>query len=800
MAGLWKNRILNREERNQLFNGGLGFIHEELPNSLVPNLESYWTLDEHSGTRFDGQGTNDLTDNGGVGFNFEPMADENSSGSSSSTIVSSSTTSSSQEFSSFSSSSFISFSSSSSSSTSISSSSSSSSVVPENAASFDGVNDELSVASNATLQTGDIDFTVAIWVYMDDKSSNRPMLAKWDFGSNDREYLIMYEIGMDRIAFFVSPDGTGPSQVQLDADTLGSPKTNTWYLVTAWHDSVNDELGIQINDASPDTVAHAAGVNAGNSFFAIGVDDPGNNRHDGRCCFAGLWKRVLTENERNELFNLGSGLKYSFLSAGLTTSLISYWNLSETSGTRFDSEGSNDLTQSGGVGTAGGPEPALDTSFSSSPTSESSSSSSTIALTSSSSSSNSSSSLSSSSSSLSSSSSSSTSISSSSSTSLSSSSSSSLSSSSTSSDSESESSLSSSSTSANSSSSTFYSLTSSSTIILDTSSSIPSSSSDRSFSTQSSASTSSSTAESYTSSSTSSSKEFSSYTSSSTEEVQSTSSAGTSSSTEQQSSSSSSSEQSETSSESSRSSSSLEFVSFSSSSSSSNSSSSSLNSSSSSSELEFTIQSLPSGSAIGLWLRMTVTPSDTYDADDFFTIYANPDQAGIEGVVNQEFRIHHTRVKHDIDAHQGIYLRNQTNFVRAHFQHLVDNEWYSGLQNAVYAAVVNGNKVLEFNGNTQDINVTRIDEVFHVELFAVPHFDFNIEQIDNEFTGADQQARIVFRVKRPDVFDVNTVRIKHDNASGSFIDLFDITLDPSTGLSSGRLYGSSGKLIGASEI
>jgi len=654
-TALWKNRVLNESERNGLFNGGFGYRHSNLPSQYSSNLESYWNLDEASGTRVDSEGSNDLTDNGSVTRNTGPNPAEDSSFSSSSSI----------EFSSFSSSSG-----------------------PNSAADFNGIDQYLSIADNTSLSMGDIDMSITLWVYLDNKATVT-FISKWiQTGSNNKEYMVSYDAPSDRLQFLVSGDGVTTNFVR--AHNYGAPKTDTWYLVTAWHDSVNNEIGIRVNDGVQNTVSHSTGIYDGLSPFRVGAfDSPITGFLDGRVASVCIWKnRIITDLESNLMWNGGVALTHEDTPNGMIEHMESFWNLDEHSGTRFDAQGNNNLADNNNVGFTFEPVANMDSSLSSSSQSNSvSSSSSTREFSSFSSSTEISFSSSStflsftstsdSSSTSSSSSSSTVGMTTSSSTSLSSTSDSSSTSSSTFAldtsssfiDSTSESS-SSSTSSVNSSSSTFESLTSSTTAAFDTSSSNESSSSDRSFSTESSSTSSSSTLASYTSSTSSSSIEFSTWTSSSTENILSTSSEGTSSSTNEETTSSSSTEESETSSESSRSTSSMEFVSFSSSSTSSSTSLSTVNSSSSSSEQEYTINKLPSGSAIGLWLRMTVTPSDTYNADDFFTIYVNPvDQLGIEGVENFEYRLHHTRLKHSIGAHQGLYLRSQTNFVRAHFEH-----------------------------------------------------------------------------------------------------------------------------------
>ena len=310
-------------------------------------------------------------------INLSTSSDSSSSTvstSSSSTInFSTSSPSSSQEFSSFTSSS----SSSPSSSQEFSSFTSSSSVLQEFAAQFTAAsNERLNSADNASLSMGDIDFTMAIWVYMDTVDTIRYAMTKFNDNSASEEYQIGFSSATSVFTFTVSSDGTIGTRTSLNISATGMV-IDTWYLLTVWHDSTNNLIGGQINDDRARTTAHSGGVFDGNSDFLIGGNQPGGsfgNPWNGRLALAGIWKnRILTESERNQLFNFGNGFSYSQLPSGLLTNLESYWNLDESSGTRFDSVGSNDLTDVNTVTQAVGPRATLDSSFSSSSSSNSSS-------------------------------------------------------------------------------------------------------------------------------------------------------------------------------------------------------------------------------------------------------------------------------------------------------------------------------------------------------------------------------------------------------------------------------------------
>jgi len=69
-VALWIGRALSADNATWLYNAGLARIHGDLTatNPGTANLAAYWPLDEQSGTRYDAQGSNDLTDVNTVGY------------------------------------------------------------------------------------------------------------------------------------------------------------------------------------------------------------------------------------------------------------------------------------------------------------------------------------------------------------------------------------------------------------------------------------------------------------------------------------------------------------------------------------------------------------------------------------------------------------------------------------------------------------------------------------------------------------------------------------------------------------
>lgn len=236
-----------------------GFSGKSPGSPGTTGLEAWWELNEASGNRSDSHGSNTLTDNNTVGSTTGKQS---------------------------------------------------------NAADFVASNSEyLSIADNASLSTGDIDFTFAGWVYLDSKSSPKKIAQKRS-SSTAREWQVFYSSSTDRFQM-AAYDNSGSAIGVVSADTLGSPSTGAWYFIVAWHDSGLNTVNIEINNGGVDSTATTGVPSDTGGIFTIGVTvDSGpsySNYFDGRIDEVGFWKRVLTSEERSWLYNSGNGRSYNEL-------------------------------------------------------------------------------------------------------------------------------------------------------------------------------------------------------------------------------------------------------------------------------------------------------------------------------------------------------------------------------------------------------------------------------------------------------------------------------------------------------
>lgn len=220
------------------------------PSSLLTSLQAYWKLDEASGTRSDAHGANHLTDNNTVTQAAGKL---------------------------------------------------------DSAAQFTASSSEyLSLADNAALSTGDIDFTLCAWVYLD-SGGERAAVTKWTSAGNQKEYALLTEAD-SKPYLYVSHNGVNLASVNAAA----ALSTGAWHLLIGWHDAAADTLNLQVDNGSVNSAAHTLGVRDGTGQFNLGALEGAGYFMNGRIDGAGMWKRVLTSGERSALWNAGAGLDYPF--------------------------------------------------------------------------------------------------------------------------------------------------------------------------------------------------------------------------------------------------------------------------------------------------------------------------------------------------------------------------------------------------------------------------------------------------------------------------------------------------------
>jgi len=229
-----------------LFNNGKGKLYSELTTAEKVGLVSYWNLDEASGNRSDSHGTNHLTDN-----NTVTSADNTHPGFG-------------------------------------------------KAASFVAANSEyLSLASQSVITSGQAR-TVAFWL-------NRTATA----GANDTHFLIGNSVGDGSRLIDIVGQGSDPNaQLTLFVNGTSTPSAGfysagQWMLVVYTYDGATTH---KIYVDTTERVSYTGGDsgNSGAMFVGNGPASPA----DMLMGALGVWSRVLTAQERTDLYAAGAGLFY----------------------------------------------------------------------------------------------------------------------------------------------------------------------------------------------------------------------------------------------------------------------------------------------------------------------------------------------------------------------------------------------------------------------------------------------------------------------------------------------------------
>jgi hypothetical protein len=163
-------------------------------------------------------------------------------------------------------------------------------------------------ADMADLSMGDIDFTLSAWAYTPScgGACNGTVLGKYEVASGGREYVILIESGA--LFFIVSGNGTATTAV-----SAGAWSDSTWHHIVAWHDPTANTINIQLDNGTPASAAHSTGVLDGTREFMLGsLNGLGGYGLTGRVDEVGVWKRLLSSDERTALYNAGAGCTYPF--------------------------------------------------------------------------------------------------------------------------------------------------------------------------------------------------------------------------------------------------------------------------------------------------------------------------------------------------------------------------------------------------------------------------------------------------------------------------------------------------------
>lgn len=204
---------------------------------------------------------------------------------------------------------------------------------------FTGINTQrLQIANNSTLQVKP-SYEMVAWIRPRSVSSQRELISKAVNNTTTYEFSLTQSL-----LNFTFRSSTGAVGVNTGNKAATA---NAWNFFRFGRDASTDNIFLSRNNDTPTTAAQATQVVSTNSFCIGEWGDSGQFR-PGDCDIdsVGRWDRILTVDEYNFLYNSGNGVSfYEILGyrPSLLNNMVSYWQLSERSGTRYDWWGTNHL-------------------------------------------------------------------------------------------------------------------------------------------------------------------------------------------------------------------------------------------------------------------------------------------------------------------------------------------------------------------------------------------------------------------------------------------------------------------------
>jgi len=204
---------------------------------------------------------------------------------------------------------------------------------------------QIADASQTGLDPGTSDFSISGWFYFDSLVNYEDLITKGGY------YVYTQANGMLVLAF---DDGTGGITGNSVSSTV---TTGTWYFISINFDrdgnavlSVNNVAKITLDISGKQGDMNNAYVFILGGYHTSGYDEYFNGRLDS----LSFSSRLLTADEITWLYNSGNGRVYKDIGiagtdgSDLKTSLVSWWDLGENAGTRYDAHGTNHLSQTFG--------------------------------------------------------------------------------------------------------------------------------------------------------------------------------------------------------------------------------------------------------------------------------------------------------------------------------------------------------------------------------------------------------------------------------------------------------------------
>lgn len=165
--------------------------------------------------------------------------------------------------------------------------------------------------------------TLTAWVRAGTLTTTEIVAHKVAADGSDMEYGLYFDASTHRMKFSVSSSGSAWTGT-IEATTFGAG-TADWDFYVGWYDPTAHTLNIQVNNGAVDSTSYAGGIRDGGASLYLG-SLAGTAPFDGDLDAVGLWKRVLTSNERSTLYAGGAGREAPFAPGQLGTMVPGYFD------------------------------------------------------------------------------------------------------------------------------------------------------------------------------------------------------------------------------------------------------------------------------------------------------------------------------------------------------------------------------------------------------------------------------------------------------------------------------------------
>jgi len=160
------------------------------------------------------------------------------------------------------------------------------------------------------------DFTVSVWFYPTDNpvATNRFFISRWNQSdSTDRQWRINARNSSGSLFIEIKVSQSDFTVSTLNTSNQFTP--NSWNHVFLYYEDSTKTVYSQLNAGTIDNIVLPLPINQPASPpFHIGTIQPPSSTYSygGRIDEVAVWSRLLTSDERTEVYNGGSGLAYPF--------------------------------------------------------------------------------------------------------------------------------------------------------------------------------------------------------------------------------------------------------------------------------------------------------------------------------------------------------------------------------------------------------------------------------------------------------------------------------------------------------